>query len=236
MIDKLLRFRNKVHKNNFRFDVAPELWNSAYVPAAEEEGKVVTVTRDQTLKGYAVYSLSVHGESKAYVIRDICADTKDTFSELIDMIVESGFKDEVDFIFVRKCEEPYNYVFDRKGFLSLVESVIMVVLLNPNELLMSLSEKAERGKILTLHLRGLAPINVRVGQNKIEVLKEGKPNLKVTTDNKTFLKLFFGSTTFMKELIKGKVVVDGKMNLLTASRFFKIIKQNRWYLPYGDWC
>ena len=235
MIDKIIDLRNRIHSNRFRFVLTPEHWKILYVPENIGKNNLATVIRNERLKGYAAYYLVNFEQARAYEIREICAEDQDTLTDLIDQIVEKSVKENVDFIFVRRCEEPHEDVFAKKGFFSFTKNVIMVVLLNPEELLLALSKRIENGKVLSLLIKGFDPITIRVGEKGIMVVKNEKPDLTMSTDAKTFLRLWFGRTSFLKEFLRRRVTIGNIPNWTTASHFFKVIKQDKWYIPMGDW-
>lgn len=237
MIGEFLDLRNAIHSGKFRFNLTRGLWGCHYLAEKElEANTVIRVVENGILRGYAVYSIFIDDGVRALKILEICADRRATLVELIDYIGERGVKEGVDFILLQRCREPYDDVFDKMGFLTFVTNVIMIVLLNPKELLSSLSEEIERGKILKLIIKGFDPINIRVGKKAIMVVENKRYDLTVQTDSKTFVKLFFGKTSFLKELLKRKIVTDNLFHLPTLSHFFSAIKQKEWYIPPGDWC
>lgn len=235
MIDKIIDLRNRIHKDDFRFVLTPEHWKVLYVPESVEKRNLTTVTKDGELKGYAAYYLINFEEARAYDIREICAEDEGVLTQLVDQIVDKSVKDNVDFIFFRRCEDSYKDLYVKKGFLSFFESVIMVALFNPRELLSALSEKTKNGKVLKLLIKGFNPVTVKVGEKGIMVVKEEKPDLIVSSDSKTFLRLFFGRTSFPKEFLRRRVTLSSIFNWTAANRFFNLIKQDKWHIPMGDW-
>jgi len=236
LIDEIIDFRDRTHKDSFRFVLTPKHWKALY--ASEDEvnaNGMVTVTRNGVLRGYAAYSLVVFGKIRTYEILDICADAKEVANELIEQIVESGLRHKVDMVFTRNCKEAHDDIFAEKGFLSFVDTVVMAVLLSPRELLQALSKKTPNFKVLRLSIKGFEPVTVKVGKEGITVVSDEKADLSVWTDNKTFMKLFFGKTRFLREFVKGKITIDNVLRLLTAWHFFNLIKQEKWYIPLGDW-
>lgn len=234
MIDELLNLRNKIHKDKFRLDLSRDLWESQYI-REPESCNVVKITKDGKLRGYAVCLITNDDQIRVLNIREICADGKATLMKLLDSIVESGLKEEADFILLRRCTEPFGDVFDQKGFLTIMESVVMTVLLNPREILSSLSENLKEGKPLTLRIKGFDPVTVKVGEKGIMLLEDTQPEVNVLTDSVTFLNFLFGKTSFWKELVKRKITFD-LLHLPTVYRFFKSISNKNWYIPTGDWC
>jgi len=235
LIDEIIDLRNKIHKDDFRFALTPEHWKVLYVPENVEKSNLATVRNDGKLKGYAAFYLVNFDQVKAYDVREIIAEDENTLNQLLEQITDKGMKDDVDFIFLKRCEEPYNNVFAKKGFSPFVESVIMIALFDPRQLLSSLSEKVENGKVLRLVMKGFDPIDIKVGEKRMMLVKEEKPDLVVSTDNKTFIRLFFNRTSFLKEFFRRGVTVNSFLGLATASRFFNIAKQAKWYIPMGDW-
>ena len=235
MIDEIIDLRNKVHKGGFRFVLTPEQWKVSYVPESPEKSNLATVIEDRRLKGYAAYYLVNFEQAIAYDIREICAEDTETLAQLVDQIVDKSVKDNVDFIFMKWSEEAHRDVLAEKGFSSFSEAVIMTALFNPEELLSTLSEEIGKGKVLKLLIKGFGPLTVKVGEKGIMVVKEEKPDLTVSTDSKTFLKLFFGRTSFLKEFLKRRVILSSILNWTTTNRFFNLIKQDKWYIPMGDW-
>jgi len=231
----MIDLRNRVHKEKFRFVLTPEHWKVLYVPEDAEKSHLTTVVKNERLKGYATYCIENYEQNRVYNIREICAEDQDTLTELIDLIVKKSVEDNVDFIFVRSCEETHQDVFPKKGFVSFSESVIMITLLDPKELLSALSKQIEQGKVLNLVIKGFDPITVRVGEKGIMVVKNEKPDSTVSTDAKTFLKLFFGRASFLGELLRRRITISGILNWTTANRFFGFIKQQKWHIPMGDW-
>jgi len=234
MIDELLNLRNKVHKDKFRFDLSRDLWESLYITECES-CNVIKITKDGKLRGYAVYFITNDDQNRVLKVQEICSDGKATLMKLLDSIVESGLEEEADFIHLRRCTEPYGDVFDQKGFLTSMESVVMIVLLNPREILSALSENFKGGEPLTLRIRGFDPVTVKVGKKGIMLLEDTQSEVNVLTDSMTFLNFLFGKTSFWKELVKRKVTFD-ILHLPTVYRFFKSISNKKWYIPPGDWC
>jgi len=235
LIDKIIGLRNRIHKDKFRFVLTPQHWRILYVPETVEKSYLTTIVRNERLKGYATYYLVNFEQIRAYDIREICAEDQDTLTDLIDQIVKKSAKDNVDFIFVKRCDEPHESVFAKKGFFSFPESVIMIALFNPEELLLALSKQIENGKVLKLLIKGFDPITLRVGEKGIMIVKKEESDLTVSTDDATFLKLFFGKTSFSKEFLRRRVTISNIRNWMTASHFFNAIKQDKWYIPMGDW-
>lgn len=186
------------------------------------------------LKGYAIYSFLTQYNTKICKISEICADERATLSELIDNIVKICLKEKACFIIFRSSGEPYADIFDKKGFITVLETVIMSVLLNPQDILIALSEEIRDGTVLELVIRGFEPITLRVGKVGMMIERGKKPNLTVSTDRKTFLKLFFEKTSVWKEFLKGNLGVNKIYRLPTVSRFFKIVRHKKWYMPPGD--
>ena len=115
------------------------------------------------------------------------------------------------------------------------ESAIMIVLLNPKELLLSLSQEIEHGKILKLIVRGFEPVFVKVGKEGVQVLENGQQEFTIRTDSETFIRLLFGKTSFLKEVLRRKVVTQLR-RMPDTIHFFELIKAKEWYIPSGDWC
>lgn len=236
MIDEIINLRNTIHQGDFRLILTPEHWNISYVPEGLEKSNLAIVrSKDGRLRGYAAYYLVHFDHIQAYDIREICAEDRETQAQLIDQIVDKSVKDNVDFVFAKWFEDADKNVLAKRGFSSFSEAVIMVALFNPKELLSTLSEEIENGEVLKLLIKGFDPIFVKVGEKGIMVVNEEKPNLKVSTDSKTFLKLFFNRTSFPKEFFRKKVTTSDILNWQTANRFFKLIKQDKWHIPMGDW-
>lgn len=235
MVDEI-GLRNFINRGNFRLEVTPGLWKTLY--EVNREGKpsnVITVRRNGVLKGYASYLPFVRGKLTALGVLDINADTEDVLAELIDAVVERAKAEDVDIIYFRKGPSSDDRVFDKKGFTSFIETVITIALLNPRELLRAFSEDNVSGPYLRLNIKGLEPVAVIVGKQRINVVSESKPDLEIFTDSETFLKLFFNQTTVLKEFVKGKVKVSDVLKLRIVKRFFDLIRQEKWYIPFGDW-
>lgn len=231
-----IRFRNAINRGSFRFDVSSDLWNTIYEFGNEGKTRnVVSVTKDGLLKGYAVYFVFARGQFKQLSVLDLCVDGENTLTEIVDLLKKKALEEDVDLIYVRKPPDPTDKIFDQKGFMSSTESVIMVTLLNPNELLRALSAEVNDGKNLKLSLEGFEPVTVQVGKKGVKVLTDGGTDLVVSTDSQTFLRLTFGRTSFWKELLKGKIKVSRVTELSTARRFFDAIQQEKWHIPFGDW-
>ena len=217
--------------------MTPNLWETQYKLEKELEADNVTVIRKKNaLSGYAICSLVTRNEIKEYHVQEICSDGKDTLNELLDQIIERGAKNKVDFIVLRSCGEPFSNLFDEKGFLTTIDIAIIVRLLNPRKLLLSMSNKLEGGKILKLVIKGVDPILVKVRKTEISVVENENAHFTVVTDSNTFLKLLFGKTSFLKEFLKRRVFISHIHHLLTASNFFKIVQNDKWYIPSGDFC
>lgn len=236
LIDEVIDLRNRVHENDFRFVLTPDHWKVLYVPENAEKSNLATVRNSNgKLKGYAAFYRVNFEEIKAYDVREIIAEDENTLNQLLDQIANRGMEDDVDFIFLKRCEEPFSQVFSEKGFFPFIESVIMIALFDPHRLLSTLSERVERGKVLRLVVKGFDYIDMKVSENGITLAKGEEPNVVVSTDSKTFTRFFFNRTSFLKELLRGRVTVSGILGLALASRFFKVVRQRKWYIPMGDW-
>jgi len=233
--DKIIDLRNRVHKDDFRFVLTPEHWNALYVTESVEKHDLVMVVKDGELKGYAAYLLVNLEQAKVYDVREIVAEDAEVLGQLIDQIVARSVKDNVDFVFARTCEDSYKEVYDKKGALSFLESVVMIALLNPRELLSALSEETDGGKVLTLLIEDFDPVTIRVGAKGIAVVADEKPDFSLSIDSKTFLRLFFGRTSFLKEFLQRRIALSSILNLTTASRFFNLVRHDKSYIPMGDW-
>lgn len=234
MIDSFLDLRNRVHQDAFRFDLTPALWNAHYI-SEKEKTHVLDVRHNGILRGYVIFSTIIVEKYKFYRIHEICADSEDVFVKLIDDVIEKCANEDIDFIMWRQCDEPYGHVLDEKRFLTFKESAIMIALLNPKSLLLSVSKKVVQGKTLRLNVKGFEPVIVRVGKKNICVVENGQPQFAISTDAKTFIKLFFGRTSFWKAFSKRKITT-GLKDLRGAKHFFALIRNEKWYLPSGDWC
>jgi hypothetical protein len=235
MIDEIIDLRNETHRDAFRFLLTHDHWNVLYMPEKVEASHLATVTKDGKLEGYAVFYLVNFDQIRAYDVREIIAEDESTLAQLLDQIRDKGMEESIDFIFLKRCEEPYSDLLVKRGFSPFVESVIMTALFDPQKLLSTLSQKTEDGKTLRLDIRGFDLMDIKVGEERIMLTKEEKPNLLVSMDSKTFLRLFFGKSSFMRELIRRKVTISNILGFATASRFFKIIEHDKWYIPMGDW-
>jgi hypothetical protein len=235
LMDNIINLRNQIHKDDFRFALTPKHWKVVYVPENAERSNLVTVESDGRLKGYAAFILVNFEQVRAYDVREICAEDENTLTQLIDQIADKGSKDDVDFIFVKRCDEPFSKVFSKKGFSSFIESVIMIALFDPEKILSALSERVENGKVLRLAIKGFDPIDIKVGENGIMLVNETKPDLTVSTDSKTFLRLFFGRASFISEFLRRRVTLTGILSLDTARNFFHMLEEPNWYIPMGDW-
>lgn len=238
MVDnELILLRNRLHQDAFRFDISPSLWKMHYM--SDEKTEAVTILKilqNGTLRGYAIYSQLLFSEGiKAYKILDVCAEEKDLLTKLIDRIIECAVKENADFIYFTESSGKCSEALSEKGFFSFLRTVIMVVLLNPQVLFSSLSEEVNQGKTLKLLIRGFDPILLRVGEKGVMVAPKSKPDLTVTTDGRTFVNLLFGKTSFLRQLLKGRVSVSSLFDLPTAVHFFSVIEQKKWYIPPGDW-
>lgn len=237
MTNEYLNLRNTVHRDEFRLNLTPTLWKTQYNLDKElDANNVIVIRKNKTLRGYAICSLVTRKQIKEYHVQEICSDGKDTLIELLDQIIERGVKKEVDFITLRRCDERFSNLFDEKGFLTTIQMAIVVRLLNPRELLLSISKKIEGGKILRLVVKGFDPTFAKVRKGEIMVVEDKKADLTVLTDRNTFLKLLFGKTSFWKEFLKRNVVISGIQHLLIAFNFFKTIKNDKWYIPPRDGC
>jgi hypothetical protein len=236
LIDEIIGLRNRVHQNDFRFVLTPDHWKVLYVPENAEKSNLAIIRDDYgKLKGYAAFYSVNFDEVKAYDVREIIAEDENTLNQLLDQITNKGIEDDVDFIFLKRCEEPFSKVFSETGFSPFIESVIMIALFDPHKLLSTLSEKVENGKVLRLVVKGFDHIDIKIGENGIMLAKDEEPNIIVSTDSKTFARLFFNRTSFLKEFLRGRVTVSRILSLAVASHFFKVVKQRKWYIPMGDW-
>jgi len=235
MVDKI-DLRNQINQGSFRLDVTVELWKALYEVTREgKPANVITIERNGVLKGYASYLVFPRGQLTALGILDMNADAEDVLAELVDALIERAKAENVDILYFRKAPSSDDHVFDEKGFLSFVETVIVIALQNPRELLNAFSDSNVTGPCLRLTIKGLEPVNVKVGKQGIKVVLDGNPTLEVFTDDETFLRLFFNQTTILREFLKRKVKVSNVLKLMMAKRFFESIKQKKWYIPFGDW-
>ncbi len=235
MIEDYLELRNELHPDSFRFDMSVDLWKSHYLPSPDAgRTNTIEMKKNGVLEGYAVYEIMTDEQIRALRILEICGSRK-AYEQLIDRMVEQAVRDELDFVFIRKNEEPVDTVFDEKKFISFVDCAILSAPLNPRELLRSMSERVEQGHVLGLDITGFPEILVRVGRRKMEIVENMKPSVVMKVDGKTFVKLFFGKTSLLKEYLKRNVVILGKSRIFVAARFFNAIKQKRTYIPLGDW-
>lgn len=236
MIDEILALRNKVHRNDFRFNLPSSLWTSHYV-SIEEFGpnNLIELRRNGVLRGYAAISISEAEHNKVLTIREICADEKETFSQLMELVTERGMEQNVDFIVWRRCQEAFEDVLLEKGALTFTETMIMVALMNPQVFLKPFSDRVDKGNVVKLNIEGSLPVSLRIGENNFTMEDATPTDFTISLDSLTFVKLFFGKTSFFKEWIKGKIKVSLR-HYQTASRLFKIVRNQRWYVPSGDWC
>jgi len=231
-----IRLRNALYEGVFRFDVTPSLWETLYeFRESEKASNLVTVTKNGKLKGYALYFMYVRDRFKHLSVLDICADGEAALSELVDRLKEQARKEDADLIYIRKAPEPSDEVFTQKGFFSFIESIIMVALLNPHELLRALSKEIDDGSNLQLFLKGFDPLTVKVGESGIKVVTNENAGLQLSTDTSTFLRLLFCRTSFWKEFLKRTVKISKMSKLLEAQRFFSVIRQEKWHIPFADW-
>ena len=216
--------------------MTPALWKTLYEFGEDQNASnVVTVEENGRLRGYAVYFTYVRGQFRQLSVLDVCVDGEQTLSELVDRLKDRAKEEDADLIYLRKAVDPSDRIFDKKGFFSFVESIIMVALLNPSELLRALSQEISNGERLNLLIRGFDPITVEVGRNGIKTTDEAKADLIIATDSQTFLKLLFCRTSFFKEWLKGGIKLNRISKFSTANRFFSLIKQERWHIPFADW-
>jgi len=236
LTEELLRFRNKVHKDDFRLNLSPDLWSSHYLTLNEiEEDNLIQLRSNSVLKGYAALAYMSIKQNKALVVREMCADTEETFQQLIDRVIDKGVRRNVDFIVWRKCQETFDDVLEKRGFLTFSESIIMVALLNTKEFLKPFSEDVECGKVARLIIKGLEPVFIRIGKDKFSIIENGREDFTIFINGLTFIKLFFGKSSFFKEWLKRKVKVSIS-HYLAAKHLFEMLKNERWYIPSGDWC
>ena len=236
MIEEYLSLRNKVHPQDFRFNFTLSLWRNHYTSEDKIAKNVEEIREDGALRGYAVFEELSTEQNKICMIRELCADGEDTFAKLIERVINRCVEEDFDFIVWRQCEEPYDDLLNRKGFLTTKESVIMMKLLNPRDLLLSLSSPTNHGKVMKLNIREFASVTVKVGEKSLSVLEEDEqPQFTISTDARTFIRLMFGKASFWKEFFKRKVRVR-ILHLWTAKHFFDLIKNKGWYIPSGDWC
>lgn len=217
--------------------MTPQLWKTHYLFGIEmeEANNVLKVMDNGTLMGYAVFCIDAVKGAKVCRVLDICAEKKEVFAEMVDRLVERCVREDVDFIYFKQGKERFGDVLHKKGFFTVWESVIMVVLLDPLGLFSSISEEVKQGKILKLILTGFDPIALKIGKNGVQVIADEKPDLTISTDGKMFLKLLFGKTSLLKEVLKQKVTISSILDLPTANHFFSLIEQKGWFIPSGDW-
>lgn len=231
-----IALRNLLNQGSFRLDVTPELWKAVY--EVDREGKssnIITVKRNGLLKGYASYLTFARGQLNALGVLDMNAETEDVLEELTETLIQRAEAEGVDIIYFRKTPEPDDRVLDKKGFSSFVETVIVVKLLDLRELLEAFSDPDASGPCIRLDIKGLEPVALIVGKKGIKLLSETKPELEITAESETFLKLFFNQTSVSREFLGRRLRVNNILKLSIAGRFFNLIKQEKWYIPFGDW-
>jgi predicted acetyltransferase len=212
------------------------LWETSYVLGEGPDTKnIIKLTKNGEVRAYAVYSCVVQDEAKTYRILEMCADEIDDLIEVVNRIIENGMKEEIDFIYLKGVDDRYDEVLEEKGFFSFIESAIMVVLLNPEDFFSKLSQETEYGQTIKLNISGFSSIWLRVDKERAQIVTEENPAATINIDSKTFLKLLFGKTSFSKELIMGRITVDNVFALQTARNLFNLIKQDKCYMPSGDW-
>lgn len=236
MFNDFLNLRNKVHHDDFRFNLTLSLWKSHYISErSTEKNHLIELREGETLKGYAILETSLAAQYKALIVRELCANGKDAFGQLIDLIIERGVEENADSIIWRQCREPYNQILDEKGFLTSSESVIMIALLNPRELLLPLYSPIDVGRVMKLNIKEFDALTIKVGKNGFALVENDQAKFTLSIDMKTFIRLFFGKTSFLVEFLKRKISVNIQ-DLWTAKHFFDLIKNQNWYIPSGDWC
>lgn len=235
LIDEIIDLRNSIHKEDFRFVLTPDHWKALYVPENSEQSNLATVRDNGKLKGYAAFYLVNFDQVKAYDVREIVAEDQNTLERLLSQISDKGVKDNVDFVFLKRCEELYNHVFAKKGFASFIESVIMIAMFDPSQLFSAISGQVKKGKVLRLMIKGFNPLTIKVGEKEVMLTDNEKPTITISTDHRTFTRLLFGRTSLKKEYLRGTVKISSVFSFVAASKFFAIIRQPTWYIPMGDW-
>lgn len=234
--EDFLRLRNKVHFREARFDLEPIIWESQYLSGPDGgKNEIIQIERQGRLEGFAICGLSKENDVNMYNIYEICAISEAVFEQLLDLVDRSANEKGADIINAVICMEPYDRIFDRKNYANFGEPVAMIALLDPKILLNSLSNEIVKGRTLGLKIKGFDPITIIVGEDKIAVTGyRNKQDVTISMNSDVFLRLFFGRTTFLREVLKGRVSVKGWLYSGTALKFFQIIKQRKWYIPNGD--
>lgn len=231
-----ITLRNLLNQGSFRLDVTQELWKAIY--EVNREGKpsnIITVKRNGELKGYASYLTFVRGQSTALGVLDMNAETEDVLEELTDTLIQLAETEGVDIIYFRKTPGLDDRVLDTKGFSTFVETVMVIKLLDLGELLKAFSDDDASGPRIKLDVKGLEPVTVTAGKKGLKFVSEEKPDLELSTDSETFLKLFFNQTSVLREFLGRRLKVSNILKLSIAARFFNLIRQEKWYIPFGDW-
>jgi hypothetical protein len=231
-----IALRNLLNHGSFRLEVTPELWEVLY--EVDRKGKlsnIITVKRNGVLRGYASYLTFARGQLTALGVLDMNAEGDDVLEELTEALIQRAEAEGVDIVYFRKTPGPDDRVLDKKGFSSFVETVIAIKLLDPRELLKAFSDDDASGPCIRLDIEGFESITATVGKKGIKLLSETKADLELSTDSETFLKLFFNQTSVMREFLRRRLKTSNISKLLVAMRFFNLIKQEKWYLPFGDW-
>lgn len=238
VVEDFIRLRNQLHGGDFRFDVGPEAWEWYYTgrPGVEQDD-VVSVYKDHELKGYAVACLSdFEADRKVYLVLELCAADQSTANELIDRVVAKGNQKNADFVLFRGCEGPFDRLLDGHGFTDMNESALIAMLINVRPLLTPLCREGVEGKTVRLEIRGDEPVGLVVGKDGLGLSKrDDRPSLSVTLDGSVFLSLLFGRASMWGEFIRGHIRIKGMLHILTAARLFRLIRQDKWYIPSGDW-
>jgi hypothetical protein len=225
-----------VHKDSFKFETIQAILETHIGNKEKKDDTTIfKILRGGELKGYVIYAQKRYDVTKAYQILEISAEETSTFTDLINHVIEKGIEEDVDFIYLKENEQKYDNMLKEKGFVFFIESAIMVALLNPHEFFRSISQKTEQGKIVQLNIHGSDPIFLRVGRKVLEVVADEEPNIVITLKGKTFLRLLFGRTTFLREYVNGRTSVNSIFNIRLAHGLFDYIRQDRWYIPLGDW-
>jgi hypothetical protein len=197
---------------------------------------LVELRQNGTLRGYAAISISEGEQNRILAIREICADGKDAFSKLIDLIIRRGLEENVDFIIWRRCQESFEDILLEKDALTFAETMIMVALMNPREFLKPLSDRVEKGAVAKLDIEGLGSVSLRIGRDEFAVQEEeSSTDFAISLDGPTFMRLFLGRASFFREWIRRNIKVS-LIHYRMANRLFKMVRNTKWYVPSGDWC
>ena len=236
-IREILELREKVFKKALRFHADERLYKHCYFSYDRSTSRLIELREKGSLKAYAIYRLTERGELKWLEVLDMCAIDENAMSRLMRMVVKEAICARADVVGVWYASRRYRTALARSGFLESANGICFTALLDPLKLLNALSsERASREPdvVMGVIIKGHPEITVGIKGDEMGIVEGLKPDFFIKLDEETFIRLFLGQTSPLKELLSGRLSVSKLRFLPVVLRFFRSIRHDEWYIPAGD--